>query len=155
MELMERILTQRASLEDLLSPITAQEMEVVHGDWSIKDHLAHLNAWCGKAVAVLTGRPAYTGLGLIRPPDNPRDYDSINAIIHARDQSLPLEEVVATSGQRHSEILAALFMVSDADLRQPVPPDEPDGPTVLALVANNTYEHSIEHEAYIREALGL
>src|SRR5688572_29400128 len=91
LELIERILLQRASLEALLSPITAAEMEVVHADWSFKDHLAHLTAWCGKAVAVLTGRPAYQGLGLSAPPANPRDYDSINDILYARDQFLPLE----------------------------------------------------------------
>src|SRR5687767_9054703 len=102
MELIELILAQRASLEALLSPLTAEEMEVVRGDWSIKDHLAHLTAWSGKAVAVLVGQPPYVGLGLNGPPANPRDYESINATMHARDQFKALEEVIEASGQRHS-----------------------------------------------------
>jgi len=152
-ELIERIEAQRASLVALLSPLTAEEMTEPRGDWTLKDHIAHLTAWAGKAVALIQDLPAYKGLGLISPPADPRDYDSINAVLHGRDRSLPLEEVVARWGQRHGEVLAVLMLASDRDLRLPTLPGEPDGPSMLAAVANNTYEHSMEHELWIRQAL--
>jgi len=50
-------------------------------------------------------------------------------------------------------VLAALMLASDAELRAASEEGEIDGRTVLAVVAANTYEHSIEHETWIREKL--
>jgi hypothetical protein len=152
-ELIERIRDARASLETLLSPLTSDQVLVPLGDWSIRDHLAHLAAWTGKALALLNNRPAHEGLGLPSPPADPRDYDAINTLLRARDESLTLEDVIVRWGSRDGEILAMLMLASDRDLRRPTPAGEPDGRTVLAAVANNTYEHAIEHEAWIREGL--
>ena len=154
-ELIERIREARASLAALLSPLVVEQIirPLDDNGWSIRDHLAHLSAWSGKALAIIQDRPAYQGLGLISPPSDPRDYDSINALLHARDLSLSLDEVVARWGERDGEVLAALMLASDRDLRRPTLPGEPDGPSVLAAVANNTYEHYIEHEAWIRRNL--
>jgi hypothetical protein len=152
-ELIDHIREARASLESLISPLTVDQCLTPLGDWSIRDHLAHLGAWLGKAIALIQDEPAYRGLGLSAPPADPRDYDSINAILHDRDQSLALEEVVARWNERDASIQAALMLASDRELRRPMPPDEPDGRSLLAAVANNTYEHYIEHEFTIREGL--
>jgi len=152
-ELIERIREARESLEALLSPLTSDQVLMPLGDWSVRDHLAHLAAWTGKALALLNNRPAHEGLGLLSPPADPRDYDAINALLQARDESLTLEEIIVRWGSRDGEILATLMLASDRDLRRPTPAGEPDGSTILAAVANNTYEHSIEHETWIRQSL--
>ncbi|HLF71174.1 MAG TPA: DinB family protein [Dehalococcoidia bacterium] len=154
-ELIERILEQRASLEALLSPLTVEQATepLAPGGWSVKDHIAHLTAWAGKAIAALQDAPVYQGLGLIRPPADPRDYEAINVVLHDRDKYLSLEDVVEAFGRRHSELLGALMLASEMDLRRPADEGEIDGRTVLAVVAANTYEHSIEHEGWIREKL--
>jgi hypothetical protein len=152
-ELIERVMQQRLSLDALVAPLSAAEMLQPLGGWSVRDHIAHLNVWAGKALAVLQNRPPHDGLGLEWPPADPRDVDTLNAFFHERTRDVPLEDVLEESGRLHTEVLTALMLASERLLHRPMPPDEPDGRTVLAVVAANTYEHSIEHETWIREGL--
>jgi hypothetical protein len=152
-QLVLRIREQRANLEALVHSLSDAELLAPLGDWSVKDHLAHLAAWQGKALAALQGRPAHEGLGLAEPPADVLDFDAINVVLHERWKGRSLDEALAAYRRHNVAIVAALENVDFAALLKPYEPDDPDGRRVLDIVAANTYEHALEHQVWINRDL--
>ena len=156
-ELVLRITFERGRFQALLDRLSddTKLAPLPAGDWSINDHVAHLTAWAGKALAAIEGRPAHVGLGLESPPADPRDYDAINEVLRARDATLSCIEAEERMRVAYEDVVAALRRLKDADLYRPWGDDDLDGATVGEVVSADTYEHCLEHGAWLRERLLL
>lgn len=139
------------SLDALIAGLREAEIVAPLDDWSVKDHVSHLAAWQGKALAVLQGLPAHEGLGLSAELYESLDTDGINSVLHETWRTIPVVEAIAALHHGHARVAASLQSIPWAELEAPV--GGPDGRSVLEVVAANTYEHYIEHETWIRQQL--
>ena len=160
-ELLPRITTSRAALDDLLAGLSDDQIVArgPGGGWSIKDHLAHLTAWEAGIDALLKREPRYAAMGIdaatFRGPEG-----TLNAIIHERAKDLSLEDVRSAFVDTQRELLDALSNLTDADLLktyshyQPDEPGQDSGDPIVDWIVGNTCDHYDEHRAWI-EALVL
>jgi hypothetical protein len=144
------------SLDGLVASLREAELVVPLAGWSVKDHLGHLAAWQGKALAVLQGMDANEGLGVSAEQYDTLSMDALNDVIYDTWRSIPVVEVIAALHHGHARVLATVQTKPWPDLEALAPnqpPDRFDGRTVLQVVAANTYEHYMEHEVWLREQL--
>jgi Protein of unknown function (DUF1706) len=90
-------------------------------------------------------------------PETVEGTDAINEEVrkvHAKDTP---EEALSYFRDSHTQMVAALEKLSDADLQKPYSafqPSEPDEKRpAVAWVAGNTYEHYAEHIAWINQLI--
>ena len=88
------------ALENSLAPLNQAQMTTpgVNGDWSIKDILAHLNAWQDYLVMRLQAAarnevPAIQGV--LSDEDEGNTVDRLNARFYEENKSRSLDEVLA------------------------------------------------------------
>lgn len=126
--------------------------------WTVKDHVVHLAAWERSVLFLLTGRPRHAGLGIDAELYLSGGEDAINAAITAANKQISTDAALAELRVVHTELLAVLAPLDDADLQRryrnylPDEPGEGDGPPVLSVVYGNTAHHYAEHLPWI-EAL--
>lgn len=160
-ELMAHIERDWAALQTYLSGLTnAQLTQVQNPDgWTVKDHIAHLDAWERSMIAFLTGQPRHTGLGVAEDLYLTYDWDAINVVIFEQHRERPLTDVQAQFEQTHRQLLELLKPLGDDDLLKPYAyylPDElkdEDGPPTINTVYGNTAYHYREHQGWIEEML--
>jgi uncharacterized damage-inducible protein DinB len=154
-ELMERIRRERGALERVLNGLSDDDYAALGPDgWSVKDHLAHLAAWERKQLALMRGRPPHEGLGVDEETYRSDDVDRVNAQVHERNRDLALPEVLDALRSAFDEMVSALEGMSEADLQRPNNPNDPeDTRDLLEGVTGNTYEHDMEHRAWIEALL--
>lgn len=103
----------------------------VAGGWSVKDVLAHVAYWEGRAIGeverALTGEPA--------PPDGGQDVESVNQGIYAERAGWTVAQMLDEFHGTHERFMAALRQFPSID---------PD------LIEGDTFEHYDEHAANIR-----
>jgi hypothetical protein len=147
-ELMRRIRADRARLEQVLAPLDEAALEKPGPDgWAIKDHLAHLAAWCQKAAAGVEGRPGYEGLGLDKSAVGLSE-EELNARLQAGSHPRPASELVAEFRQANEHILQLISDLPESKLFGP----QADK-SLLGNITGNTYEHDAEHQGWIEERL--
>lgn len=154
-ELVERINAARAALDGTLSGLSDEALTRpgTGGGWSVKDHLAHLNQWRWKLLAMIEGRPPHQALG-IDQATYAAGLDAINARLYERDRDRPLAEILAESRRAHQAVLDAIAGMEEADLSRAYNLDDPtDSRILLEGIAGNTYEHDLEHRQWIIENL--
>lgn len=121
--------------------------------WTVKDTIAHLNDWAGRAAGWLAEAAAG------QPPTIPAGgftdatVDRINEQIYLENKSRPVAAVLADFHRIHQDVTAGLKALPEEDLfdlgrlagiwREPP----------FALIAGNTYEHYPEHIAVVRRWL--
>jgi hypothetical protein len=104
-EMIAQLHADRRQLEEVLSGLTAQEMETegVQGERSVKDIIAHITAWerygIGWIQYLAQGKKPEmpvpeTSMDLVR-----RNMAAMNAEIHRKNQNRPLGEVLDESRQ--------------------------------------------------------
>jgi hypothetical protein len=153
-ELIARVREQYRLLSDLANGLPNEALTVPLVDWSVKDHLAHLAAWQGAALAAMRGVYMHEGLGLPAPPVNRRDWDAMNATLHAQWQNVPFAEVQRRLDEGNESILAAVQHASEEALQgRYLDREAPEGVTIIDVVSANSYEHYLEHRTWIREQL--
>jgi hypothetical protein len=125
------------------------------GDWSLKDHLAHIAAWELSLVALLTGADREAAVGV---PAGAVETDSINAIIHERLRGLTAAEVRALLRGTRAQLRDALAPLTDADLVRPYshyqPHEEDENRPVIGWILGNTADHVAEHVDAMRALAG-
>lgn len=166
-ELLERIRTERAAWESLLSQIADAVMTqpVLADGWSVKDLIAHIAAYeqwtAGQVRAANEGRaptnlelygtetpsPALTG-------EDGWDLDRQNAAIHAQYRDTPLADVRAFAARAHQDLLDAITTTPDADLTTPGAQAWTGANILLASIAEQSYGHYGEHIALLRAVAG-
>jgi hypothetical protein len=123
--------------------------------WTVADHLLHLADWEAGMTAILRGEDRPQAMGVDRAQWDSDDYDGMNEVM--RQRHLDIHEsrtsILAYLDQAHSEMLAALANVSDADLQKRYgdwqPLDQSDNP-LMGSFMGNTYLHYEEHIPWMR-----
>jgi hypothetical protein len=120
--------------------------------WSVKDHLAHVWAWEQSLLALLEGRDRNAAIGV--PSGDDQDIDAINELIRQQRQPMSLAAVQQALHESHAAVVAAIARLSDADLFKPYAAYQPTAPEivdpVIGWIISNTYEHYVEHTAWIQ-----
>jgi hypothetical protein len=149
-DFLQRVRAGRADLNQAISGLTEEQLtqEIVAGEWTVKDVLAHLAAWQGEAQRAAER--------LVRGEGHPylveEDIDEWNARRVEERRRLPLVDVMQEFNDAHDALLASLERCPDDG--GAAGPDwwEPTGPLWWLT------EHDSEHVAAIqafRERIGV
>ena len=145
-ELLARITAGREQLDVLLaSPPATPE-----GAWTAKDHMSHIAAWEGSALALLNGEPRMGHVGLDQKAYRSLGEDGINEHIRATFADKSDAEVRGEYESAHAALVARLEGMTDEDLKLPYSHYQPDDPPynarpVWPWIVGNTVEHYAEH----------
>jgi len=145
-EALNRVRTAHARLEQVIAPLTSEQMEAegMVGGWSVKATLGHITWWEEVALHALREQPDEDIL-----PGEEWNTDRANAVLFARNQRRPLDEVLAAFHASYAELLRELERMPAARLDEP----GPHGGSVSDLIAGNTYEHYDEHANLLEAGL--
>jgi hypothetical protein len=152
-ELLERIRSELARLDDVLSRIPEQAMSAAGpepGAWSAKDQLAHLSAWHRVALARVFGRPEGEMFGWPEGSFEKLDLDQLNARFHEQFRVRPLGDVRDEMAASADQLLDGVEAMDDGALERPWLPEHPDRGTYEQMIAANTFEHYEEHLPALR-----
>ncbi len=144
-ELVELLQRTRGALEQMAAGMSDDALVATSGGWSAKDHLAHVAAWERRLIGEIQGDRAVERFGLDAAAFEAATTDSLNAMIHARyrdDSPATVRAEFRAAGEALYEVIAGL---SDADLMQPVRPDDPDVDTLVELIGWDTFWHYPQH----------
>jgi uncharacterized damage-inducible protein DinB len=148
-ELVERISREREALEEAVAKLQDEAFVATSGGWSARDHLAHVSAWERRLLGEMQGDASAARLGLDEAAIAAADTDTVNATIHARHKDDSPEQVRAEFRASGEALLSAISGLSDADLVQPVRPEDPNVETLVDLISWDTYRHYPEHTSAI------
>lgn len=138
-----------AHFDALIADLSEQQIDPpgANGDWSIKDHIAHLTFWERENLlailqAIAQGR-TWTDPGL-ESTEEVRDQTNQRVYLQNKDRSLA--DVLAEFQATHQQVLASLEKLSEEELRTPYA--WLGGYTITTWLSepNNHYQ---EHEQYI------
>jgi len=144
-DFLERMRTARAALNEAISGLTEDQMsqDIVAGEWSVKDIIAHLAAWQGEVVVALERvGPADSG-ALID-----ESVDQWNARRVDERRRLPLVDVIQEFQDTHDKLLTLLAARSDE--RIPLGPAGWDETSKLWWLTEHDSEHTEAVRAYRR-----
>ena len=151
-ELLHRIEAAWAALDRALVDLDAHQLAVVPagGDWSIKDHLAHLAAWASSASALLAGKSRPAAVGVDDATWATDDVDRINAAIEQAWVGRNATDVLTALRTAQAELRELIGAMDDEDLAKPYshfqPNAEPyDARPVIGWIAGDTYDHVADH----------
>jgi hypothetical protein len=152
-ELMERISRERKPLEQAAAGLSDDDLVATSGGWSVKDHLAHVAEWERRLLGEVQGDLVAAHFGTTNGDilEGTVSADVLNAAIHARhrdDSPASVREEFRASGEA---LRAAFAGLSDADLQQPVRPDDPNVETLVELIGWDTFRHYPDHVAAITD----
>lgn len=158
-QLLGRIEAGWAELDRLQAGLDAEAAGTPSGgEWSLKDHLAHIAAWELSLIALLTGGDRSAAVGI--PAGSPHETDSVNAIIHRRLRALTAAEVRALLRGAHAQLHDALALLTDDDLLLPYShyqrqeAGEGGNQPVIGWITGNTFDHVHEHLDAMRALAG-
>jgi hypothetical protein len=134
----------RLSEEQLLAP-------GVTGKWSVKDDLAHINAWekvlIDRMECVLTGQPVK--YPPIRTND---DVELFNSRTYLENRERSLSSVQLEFRSLYSGLLTMLEALDEATLTRPIPWDwASDDLRLWHIIVANTSDHYREHRLEIEK----
>lgn len=149
-ELLRQFREGRAALDALLDGLSDSDLTQpgVVGDWSIKDVLAHLTFWQGRAVdGVGQALGDYPQLEFPRVPDEEAMH-RLNADAYQRSRNRPLREVQAEFNRTADLLLGLIQRLTGEQLNSTAAWtfDEPQ----WQAIANESFEHFEEHADDIR-----
>jgi len=143
----------RAQVEQALGRLSEAQMvqeKTLYGTWAVKDLLAHLGYWEGRAAFIfdelLSGRPD--------PAYDPLDFDQRNAQVFAANHDRPLADVQRDEQQAYQRLLALVERASEDDLFNPQRFAWTRGRPYVEWIAGNSYGHYEEHLPALLEWIG-
>jgi uncharacterized damage-inducible protein DinB len=147
-EVLDRIHTTHTRLEQALAALSPEQLEArdTVGDWSAKATLGHITWWEQVPVHMLRGEPDEDLL-----PNEEWDTDRANAVLLARNQPRPLDDIIADFNASYASLLQELEAMPAARLDETAP----YGGSLLEHIAGNTYEHYDEHANLLAAAFDL
>lgn len=121
--------------------------------WTVRDHLAHLNAWADSTLGILRdGTPQAVTLQVDAATLAAHDYDPINETIRMRSADQPVEQVIAERQRMHVELDARIRNLPYERLLEPVSAFVAGGndyPMVGKILGNSAW-HDDEHLEWMR-----
>ncbi len=105
-EFLERMQAARAELNEALSGLTEEQItqDIVAGEWSVKDILAHLAAWQNESVLLVERAARGEAVG----PMINESVDDWNLRRVVERRRLPLVDVMQEFNDAHDRLIAAL-----------------------------------------------
>ena len=161
-ELMAQLATGWQRLDEQLRSLSEAQLTActAPGEWSIKDHIAHLMVYERGMVALLHHEPRWAAMQLsLKFVRDSASFDEINAVLYEHYRARPAPEVLAALRDVHQELLQALAGLTDEDLfkpyaaYQPQDPEANDHDPVLGWLIGNTYAHYAEHLPWMEDLL--
>ena len=156
--LMNTIQSEYAKLETLIAPLSEAQLsnEPADGEWSIKDIMAHVAAW--EQICARWLEEFQRG---ITPRPTERVEIGSNERIYREYHDLSLAQVREFFQEAHQQFLQQVNQLTQAmseeDLnasgRYAWTKDWP-GYSLIAVIADNSYEHYQDHVQQIRRQLG-
>jgi hypothetical protein len=157
--LLNTIQTEYAQLESLLAPLNENQLCTVpfEGEWSIKDIMAHIAVWeqiCTRWLAKF--------LRGVTPQPSERTEVGVNDRIYRENRDRPTAEVRELFHHAHQEFFRQVNLLTqilseedfNASHRFAWTEDWP-GASLLAVIADNSYEHYQDHAQQIRHLLDM
>ena len=152
--LLVRMRDSYAAFEALLAPLSADQLCApgVHGEWSIKDILAHLTIWQERVSTRLEA--------IARGEESPLDPIATDEQMHAfnnatvaASRARSLSEVQADFRAAVQRLSANVEATGEDALFEPGRFVWLDGRTMATSIAGNTFEHYAEHVPMIEACL--
>ena len=143
-ELLTQMRAGRKQLETDLAHFDPEQLGAprLHGNWSLKDLLAHLGFWeqhtASEFSALLRG---------VEPPEEAITLDELNAQVYAQNQHKPLAEVRLEEQAAYEQLLLLVENAVDDDLFNPRRFAWTEGKPFVEWIENNTYGHYEQHQA--------
>ena len=155
--LLDKIGAEYTQFEELVRPLNETQLSTppAKGEWSVKDNMAHIavweqicTRWLGQVVHGVTPQPSER----VDPAINDRIYRE------NRDRSLAeVQELFHNAHQQFLSQINQLFhTLSEQDITTPhrfAWTDAWPGSSILAVIADNSYEHYHDHAQQIRRWL--
>lgn len=150
-DLLEHIRDEWNALTHATAPLAEQQMtECSAGEWSIKDHLAHIAAWEKFLLASqFQGQSPEAALGFAPAVLERNDENEMNTIFWERNRGRTVADVLAESKEVHAALLTALEQAAEREMQTPTCMVGPRVEPRTNWVIWNTYEHYAEHRRTI------
>lgn len=155
-DLIEHINGAWSTLEEgLAGPEEAALTRLGDDGWSVKDHLAHLEAWERYLLALLERRSPSAALGIDLATMRSTEDDPLNELIREPTKTQPLAQVLADLRNTHERLLGAIAALPEDDLERLAADyqaeelsDDPD--SIARWITHICDEHLREHVAWIQ-----
>ena len=142
---------ERARFEELLAAVGSARMATagVSGDYSVKDIVAHLEAYERALVTWL--QEAQAGRVYVAPLLDRPDLDARNAAVYEANRSREAAEVLLTFRQTWDELLAQVELLTEEELTDAgrsawfVVPRWGRPQPLWQCIANDSYQHQQHH----------
>jgi hypothetical protein len=148
-DLLDALEDEREKLIDALEDIPEEAMlePGVAGEWSVKDILAHLNAWEAELIRLLWHirqgkRPAF-------PQVQASEVDERNRVYYEQSRDRPLERILADFEGIRIQTIRRVEAFSDQELTDPARFTWLKGRALWERIAEDSYAHDAEHAADI------
>jgi hypothetical protein len=135
---------------------TEEALTRLGGDrWSVKDHLAHLEAWERYLLALLERRSPSTALGIDLATIRSTEDDPLNELIREPTKTQPLAQVLDDLRNTHERLLGAIAALPEDDLERLAAyyqPDElaGDPDSIARCITHICDEHLRQHVDWIQ-----
>lgn len=139
-----------AALEALLAPLTEQQLtaSTQEGEWSVKDHIAHLSAWQKRTTHLLQAVKDDIEL----PDSTPAMMEEdINEIYYQQSRDLSLQQVRDEFRSSFQQLLETTQSMTDEQLTRLIA--WLDNRPVWGWIPGNSYDHYAEHIPWMQEEL--
>jgi hypothetical protein len=154
-ELFSRIQHEWSALMNVVAKLDEKQMSTPDaGGWTPKDNLAHLAEWMNILLGYhFDSRPSREVLGVTPDVTADWDFDVINKVLLARNQSRSSEDVLGELKSLYARVMDRLEIMPFEDLLKPRRADDPQSSPLLPSVIGDTYEHFAEHRESIEKVL--
>lgn len=155
--LLNTIQAEYAQLESLLAPLNEAQLCAMplDGEWSIKDIMAHVAVW-----EQICARWLEEFLRGVTPQPSERLEDGVNNRIYRENRDRSLAEVRELFHDAHQQLLQQVDLLaqtlSEEDLNGShrfAWTEHWPGYSLIAVIADNSYEHYQDHAQHIRRLL--
>ena len=155
--LLSTIQTAYTQFEALIAPLTAKQLctPPFAGEWSIKDAMAHVAAWeliCARWLEEVRHGKTPQPAERVDPESNVRIYQE--------HQNRSLTEVQAFFRQAHQRFLQQVDLLTQTLSEEELNAshlfawtEDWPGASILAVIADNSYEHYSDHAQQVRGLL--
>ncbi len=154
-DLLNRIQSEWWVLLETMASLDERQLALAgEGQWTVKDHLAHLAAWEDYLLRHhFQGYPSEVVLETGRAAIESFDENVMNAVLQERNRHLTIQEITRRLEIAHAQVMAVLAEKEFDELLKPDPTDDIVSRPLLESIVYNTYEHYQEHLKTIRKII--
>lgn len=161
-EVLDAIESSHQDMMRLLAALSAEERTapVFDDGWSVKDHLAHINAWENMTIGWTEASLRGENVQRYAPGFTYSNDDEAESVMHRLNDHLyeqnrerSWDEVIREFRRTHQRILDRVKALSEQDIFDPNRFAWRQGNPLIGLLEGNTYGHYREHIGWIQARL--